>query len=71
MSTLVNPTVIRHKVGTCPACRVYLWADVTVAADVGTPTFTEEGKASVYVNAKVVGMSLPAHTCDATEEVGS
>lgn len=65
---LVNPTEIRHKIGMCPGCRDYLWAEVTVAVDVGTPTFTEEGKASVYANAKVVGMRLPAHECALSDD---
>ena len=53
---------IRHRVGQCPACREYLWAEVTVNTYVGDPTLNEEGYGYVNASAEPVAMQLN-HSC--------
>lgn len=70
MSESTQPTTLRHKVGTCPACRDYLWAEVDVVALVDTPTIDVEGKAHVYARPQLNGMRVE-HACVRDEETGS
>jgi hypothetical protein len=56
-----NATV-RHNVGTCPACRGFLWADVEIEVSIGEPTITHEGRAHVYATPRMVSMAV-AHSC--------
>lgn len=58
----IPTTTVRHNVGTCPACRGYLWAEVDIDVAVSEPTMTREGKATVYASPEVVGMRV-AHSC--------
>lgn len=53
---------LRHKVGTCPACREYLWAEVTMEVHVGDPRLDADGSASVHACATPVAMTV-AHEC--------
>lgn len=55
--------VVRHKVGQCPACRDYLWAEVTIVATISAPSLSEEGRANVFANARPVAMTV-THTCE-------
>jgi hypothetical protein len=59
--------VVRHKVGVCPACRDYLWADVEVLSKVSAPSLSTEGQALVYASAKPVSMVV-SHSCVIPEE---
>lgn len=67
MSDTTEPTTLRHRVGLCPACRSYLWAEVDVIAEISPPTLTEEGKAHVFASARCVAMRL-AHECTESED---
>jgi hypothetical protein len=58
----VNPVTKRHNVGTCPACREYLWADVDLSVTVSEPALSREGKGSVYADVVIEGMRL-THEC--------
>jgi hypothetical protein len=58
----ITPTTHRHQVGTCPACKCGLWAEVTVTAEVGTPYLDRDGKAHVNVTPRLDGMAL-THEC--------
>lgn len=58
----VPATIVKHKVGMCPACRFYLWAECDVEVVVGDPTITEDGKARVYADPRIVGMRVE-HSC--------
>jgi hypothetical protein len=58
----VESTTLRHKVGQCPACREYLWAQVTVSTEVSEPTISPDGKCHAYVNAKPIAMCV-SHQC--------
>lgn len=51
-----------HRVGKCPACRDYLWAEVDVRTSIGDPRLSDEGKAVVSAYAEVVAMRL-THEC--------
>ena len=58
----VNPVSVRHNVGTCPACRDYLWADVDLSVSVSEPILDREGKGSVYASVVIEAMRLN-HQC--------
>lgn len=63
MMMTTEPTTVRHKVGMCPACRDYLWAEVDIAVEVSAPTLGEDGKAHVFANPRCVAMRL-THECE-------
>lgn len=69
MKITTEPVTHRHNVGECLACREYIWAEVDVVVEVGEPTLSKEGKASVYATARCVAMRVshqcppPADTC--------
>lgn len=65
----VGETKHRHRVGMCPSCRDYLWAEVDVATEVSEPTMSEDGKCTVFVNARPVPVRL-SHDCDRREDEG-
>ena len=68
MNIAVIPAqTLRHKVGTCPACRAYLWAEVDVEITVPEPTINEAGRASAYANPKIVAMRVE-HDCDSRRD---
>jgi hypothetical protein len=69
MKAEIPLTNVKHKVGACPACRDYLWADVAISVSVGEPTLSTDGKALVYASAKPVAMSVQ-HECRA-EDAGA
>lgn len=54
---------LRHNLGTCPACRDYLWADVTIVSRVAPPSLSVEGKTLTHSNARAVAMRVE-HRCD-------
>ena len=58
-----EPVTHKHRVGMCPSCRDYLWAEVDVVAEVSPPTLAEDGKAHVFASARCVAMRI-AHECD-------
>ena len=60
---------LRHNAGQCPACREYLWAEVTIESKTSAPKLNVEGKATAYVNARPVGMRL-THECMAGADEG-
>lgn len=55
--------VLRHNVGTCPSCREYLWAAVTVVSAIRAPTISAEGKPHTFASAEVTAMSVK-HVCN-------
>lgn len=59
----VSPDPIRHNVGTCPACRYPLWADVWVKIHVDKPTLTADGKGAIHACATPHSMRLN-HECN-------
>lgn len=61
MSTYIPPTTVRHKVGTCPACRGYLWADVGIAVEVAEPTLDADGQPHVRARPIFTDMHLEHH----------
>lgn len=60
--TVTEHGPVRQNVGTCPACRDYLWADVWIATTVSPPTLDREGKAHVCASAKPTAMRV-SHEC--------
>jgi len=58
----VNPVTTRHNVGTCPACRDYLFAEVDLSVEVSEPTLSREGKGSVFARVVIEAMRLN-HQC--------
>ncbi len=52
----------RYRVGQCPGCRDYIWADVIVDTVIKKPWLKEDGTAVANVDAKIVKVSL-AHEC--------
>lgn len=67
MSAEIEPVTLRHNVGTCPACRDYLWAEVDIAVRVSPPTLDRDGKASVYATPEFRGMRVE-HRCRRTDD---
>ena len=67
MKATTGPTTHRHKVGTCPACRDYLWAEVDVIVTISEPTIDVEGKPHVFVTPRCVAMRL-SHECAKGED---
>lgn len=63
----IRTDVLRHKVGFCPACRGYLWAEVTLVSRVNQPTLSVDGKTAVYASAEAVAMAVQ-HQCDRRED---
>lgn len=61
MSTMVGPMTKRAKVGECPACKAYLWADVEIEVSVSEPEW-RDGKAVAYATPRLIGMAV-AHSC--------
>lgn len=67
MTTITEPTTVRHNVGTCPACHAYLWAEVDIAVKVNPPTLARDGKAHVYASPHFLGMRVE-HYCARDED---
>ena len=58
------PHTKAYNVGTCPGCREFLWAEVTMVATVGEPYLSDDMRsARAYVSAEIVGVDLARHTC--------
>ena len=62
----IEPVVLRYNAGKCPACRGYLWAEVTVAVRVSTPTLDANGTARAHASAEPIAMQV-SHDCDKRE----
>ena len=61
--TPARTDVIRHKVGTCPACRVGLYADLITEVYVGMPYVSSDtAKASASARTDIVGADID-HRC--------
>lgn len=60
-------TTVKHNVGTCPACRSFLWAEVEIDVVVGEPTMSREGRAHVFASPKFLGMTV-GHSCQRDED---
>lgn len=59
---------VKRNVGTCPACREYLWAEVDIAAKVSEPDWPITlDKPTIYARVSIVGMRLE-HTCAKEED---
>ena len=67
MNPAGKPTAVRHRVGQCPACRDYLFAEVDVIALLDNPRLDVEGKPSVYARAECVAMRL-SHECKSDDD---
>lgn len=52
----------RHRIGTCPACRCAIFAQVDLRITVSPPTIDDQGKVSMYTNATPTAASF-AHDC--------
>ena len=63
MKLTTEATTVRHNVGTCPACREFLWAEVDIVVDVGEPTMTRDGAPIVNTHPRIVGMRVE-HRCE-------
>lgn len=59
---------IAAKVGKCPACRGFLWADVTIAVKVTRPKLDDDGQASVLATARPISTALAQHECVRDDE---
>lgn len=58
--------VIRHRIGTCPACRGGLWGQVRVRTLTAAPSLADDGKASAYARAHAFAMDLDHHCSEET-----
>lgn len=67
MKITVQPTTVKHNVGTCPACRDFLWAEVDLVVDVSEPTLTRQGAAIANAHPRIVGMRV-THRCQVEDE---
>jgi hypothetical protein len=55
---------VRHQIGTCPACRVGIYADVDIETHVGKPSLSVDGRSAlVFVDPRIVATRLE-HDCD-------
>jgi hypothetical protein len=62
----VDVTEHRHRVGQCPACGDYIWADLIVTTEAGSPRVGADGKCSVHAVARAVGSRIE-HLCQPDE----
>lgn len=61
-------TTVKRNVGTCPACRAFLWADIDLTATVTGPSWdTCLDKPSIYARVNIVAMRLE-HACSKEDE---
>lgn len=57
----IEPVTKRTKVGECPACKAYLWAEVDIEINLTMPEF-RDGNVVVYAVPNLTGMRV-AHSC--------
>lgn len=67
----VQPTTATEKIGTCPACKTGVWADIDLIAHVEEPRMTDDKagnrKPYVFASAEVVAARV-SHECSSVEE---
>jgi hypothetical protein len=70
---VTEPTTVRHHIGTCPACKSGLYAEVELVTEVHPPRLERDGKPVDCAHAVIVGCEVE-HVCgrefDGEWEVG-
>jgi hypothetical protein len=69
MEILPKVTTVRHKVGECPACRSFLWAEVDLQVRIGEPMLTQDSRPHVFAAADVIAMRVNHEYIKVDDEV--